>query len=171
MPPLREVAFLFLRLGLTAFGGPAAHIALMDEECVRRRRWITREQFLDVLGVANLIPGPTSTELAMHVGLQRAGWPGLVVAGLCFIAPSAVLVGLIAAFYVQAGQLPAFEGLLRAVKPVVVVIVLQALVGLSRAALRSPAAVVLAALAALAASAGLNELGVLIGIGVLHALL
>src|SRR2546426_900787 len=82
------------------FGGPAAHIALMEEECVRRRRWITREQFLDVLGVANLIPGPTSTELAMHVGLHRAGWPGLLVAGVCFIAPAAIMVGVLAAVYV-----------------------------------------------------------------------
>ena len=166
---LREVAALFLRLGLTTFGGPAAHIAVMEDECVRRRGWITPQQFLDVLGAANLIPGPTSTELAMHVGLRRAGWAGLVVAGVCFIAPAAILVGLLAALYVQAGQLPAFEGILRAVKPVVVVIVLQALLGLSRSALRSIRLVLLALLTAAAAAAGLSEIGVLLGAGVLHA--
>src|SRR5256885_483208 len=115
---LSEGAALFTRLGVTAFGGPAAHIALIEEECVRRRGWITRAQFLDVLGAANLIPGPTSTELAMHVGLRRAGWAGLLVAGVCFIAPAALIVGIIAAVYVRAGQLPAFDGMLRAVKPV-----------------------------------------------------
>lgn len=166
---LREVAALFVRLGLTTFGGPAAHIAVMEDECVRRRDWITPQQFLDALGAANLIPGPTSTELAMHVGLRRAGWAGMVVAGVCFIAPAAILVGLLAALYVQAGQLPAFEGILRAVKPVVVIIVLQALLGLSRSALRSIPLVLLALLTAAAAAAGLSEIGVLLGAGVLHA--
>ena len=166
--PLRDVAALFVRLGLTAFGGPAAHIALMEEECVRRRRWITRDQFLDVLGAANLIPGPTSTELAMHVGLRRAGWAGLVVAGICFIVPPSVVVGVLAALYVQVGQLPSFEGILRALKPVVVVIVLQAFIGLSRTALRSVPLVLLTVVAAVAAAAGLSEVAVLLGAGVIH---
>jgi chromate transporter len=108
--PLGEVAFLFLRLGLTAFGGPAAHVALIERECVLRRGWITPEQFVDVLGVANLIPGPTSTELAMPVGRHRAGWPGLLVAGLAFIVPSAMLVGLLAGVYVHAGRAPRDTG-------------------------------------------------------------
>jgi len=125
---LLEVATLFTRLGFTAFGGPAAHIALMDEECVQRRGWMTRAQFLDVLGAANLIPGPTSTELAMHAGYHRAGWPGLVVAGVCFIVPAALIVGGLAAVYVAAGSLPGFDDVLRAVKPVALVVVLQALV-------------------------------------------
>ena len=111
MPRLVEVALLFLRLSLTAFGGPAAHIALIENECVRRRHWLTREQFLDLLGAANLIPGPTSTELAMHVGLRRAGWPGLIVAGLCFIVPASLVVAAVAVAYAQAGHLPAFDGL------------------------------------------------------------
>src|SRR5918997_5069598 len=93
---LRELAAYFLRLGATAFGGPAAHIALMEADCVRRREWISREHFLDVLGAANLIPGPTSTELAMHIGYVRAGWLGLVVAGAAFILPAALIVGCIA---------------------------------------------------------------------------
>src|SRR3954463_13091807 len=91
--PLWEVARVFLRLGVVSFGGPAAHVALMEEEIVRRRRWLTRESFLDLLGAANLIPGPNSTELAIHVGFARAGWPGLLVAGACFIVPAAVSVG------------------------------------------------------------------------------
>src|ERR687896_1759021 len=112
---LGELAAYFLRLGATAFGGPAAHIALMEADCVTRRGWISRERFLDVLGAANLIPGPTSTELAMHIGYVRAGWRGLVVAGVCFIAPAALIVGVLAAAYVSAGRLPALEGVLRMV--------------------------------------------------------
>src|SRR5918992_3138669 len=102
---LGELAAYFLRLGITAFGGPAAHIALMEAECVGRRRWISRERFLDVLGAANLIPGPTSTELAMHIGYVRGGWAGLIVSGVCFILPAALLVGTLAAVYVDRGAL------------------------------------------------------------------
>ncbi len=167
---LGEVSRLFLRLGLTAFGGPAAHIALIDEECVRRRQWLTREQFLDVLGVANLIPGPTSTELAMHVGLHRAGWLGLLVAGTCFIAPAALIVGVLAALYAGGSQFPAVEGILRAVKPVVVVVVLMALVGLARGAVRSLRLVIVTLASLAAAAAGAPEIAVLIGAGVLHGL-
>lgn len=171
MPPARrrllEVALLFTRLGFTAFGGPAAHIALMDEECVRRRGWMTRAQFLDVLGAANLIPGPTSTELAMHAGFHRAGWAGLVVAGICFIVPAALIVGGLGAAYVAAGSLPAFDEVLRAVKPVALVVVLQALVGLARTALASWRARAVAVLAVVAVMAGAPEAAVLIGAGVL----
>ena len=166
---MREVAVLFLRLGLTAFGGPAAHVAIIEEECVRRRQWLTREQFLDVLGAANLIPGPTSTELAMHVGLRRAGWPGLLVAGLSFIVPAALVVGVLAAVYSEAGRLPAFDGVLRAVKPVVVVVVLQALIGLSRTALRSTRTVIVSLAALAAVALGASEILVLLGAGVLSA--
>src|SRR6266508_2668690 len=98
---LRELALLFLRLGTTAFGGPAAHIAMMEDEVVRRRRWLTREEFLDLLGATNLIPGPNSTELAIHVGHVRAGWAGLVVAGTCFILPAVGIVTGCAWAYVR----------------------------------------------------------------------
>ena len=162
---LAELAAYFLRLGATAFGGPAAHIALMEEDCVRRRRWISREHFLDVLGAANLIPGPTSTELSMHIGYAHAGWAGLVVAGVCFIVPAALMVALLAALYVDAGSLPAMEGVLRAVKPVVVVVVLIALAGLARSAIRSVPLGVRAAAAAAAAAAGTSEVAVLLGAG------
>lgn len=104
----------FLRLGATAFGGPAAHVALMRDEFVRRRRWLDDAAFLDLVGAANLIPGPTSTELAMHLGYRRAGWPGFAVAGLGFIAPAVLVVGVLAWGYVEAGTLPAVDALLEA---------------------------------------------------------
>src|SRR3954463_5190932 len=124
---MRELALLFLKLGTIAFGGPAAHIAMMEDEVVHRRQWLTREEFLDYLGATNLIPGPNSTELAIHIGLARAGWPGLLVAGACFILPAALIVTAIAWAYVRYGALPAAESLLYGVKPVVIAVVLQAL--------------------------------------------
>jgi chromate transporter len=165
---LFEVATLFLRLGATAFGGPAAHIVLIDRECVERRRWITREQFLDVLGVANLIPGPTSTELAMHIGRLRAGWPGLIVAGLAFILPAALMIGILAAIYVRAGDIPIARAVSAAVQPVVIVMVLQAIMPLGRAAVRSLALALLAAAALGAALAGVPEILVLVAAGAMQ---
>ena len=106
---LAELAGVFLRLGATAFGGPAAHVALMEDEVVARRRWLTRAEFLDLVGATNLIPGPNSTELAIHVGRLRAGWPGLLVAGAAFILPAALLVAAIAWGYVRWGRLPAAD--------------------------------------------------------------
>lgn len=168
--PLAEVALLFLRLGFTAFGGPAAHIAMMEDEVVRRRRWLPREEFIDLLGATNLIPGPNSTELAIHLGHRRAGWPGLLVAGACFILPATLIVGTIAWAYVRFGSLPAAESLLYGVKPVIIAIVLQALWGLSRAAIKTRplAAVALAAVGATAA--GVPELAVLFTSGMAMAL-
>ena len=101
MHPLREVALFFARLGLTAFGGPAAHIAMMEQETVHKRGWLTREAFLDLLGATNLIPGPSSTQMAMSIGYLRAGWPGLVLGGVCFILPAALLTLRIAWAYVR----------------------------------------------------------------------
>src|SRR5436853_3939052 len=103
---LGELAVFFLRLGTTAFGGPAGHIAMMEDELVRRRKWLSREKFLDLLGASNLIPGPSSSELAIHIGYLRAGWMGLVVGGICFIFPAAMLVASIAWAYVRFGHLP-----------------------------------------------------------------
>src|SRR5881296_1596366 len=134
---LTEVAALFLRLGATSFGGPAAHIAMMEDEVVRRRGWLTRAEFLDLLGATNLIPGPNSTELAIHIGHRRAGWPGLFVAGSCFILPATLIVGVIAWAYVRFGSLPPAEGILYGVKPVIIAVVLQALWRLRGAALKS----------------------------------
>jgi chromate transporter len=134
---LAELALFFLRLGTTAFGGPAAHIAMMEDELVRRRKWLSREKFLDLLGASNLIPGPSSSELAIHIGYLRAGWLGLVVGGICFIFPAAILVAGIAWAYVRFGHLPEVFALLYGVKPVVVAVILQALWGLGRTAVKS----------------------------------
>jgi chromate transporter len=163
---LREIALLFLKLGTIAFGGPAAHIAMMEDEVVRRRRWLTHEEFLDYLGATNLIPGPNSTELAIHIGRERAGWPGLLVAGACFILPAALIVAAIAWAYVRFGALPAAVGILYGVKPVVIAVVVQALLGLGRAALKTRGLIVLAVAAVSAAIIGLNELVILFGAGV-----
>jgi chromate transporter len=158
---LSDVARVFLRLGATAFGGPAAHIALMEDEFVRKRRWLTHADFLDLLGAANVIPGPNSTELAIHIGFRRGGWPGLLVAGACFILPAALIVTAIAWAYVRFGALPQVAGILAGVQPVVIAVVAQALWLLGRTAVKTPwlAAVAAASVAALAA--GLHELAVL----------
>ncbi len=164
---LRELALLFLRLGTTAFGGPAAHIAMMEEEVVRRRRWIGRQEFLDLLGATNLIPGPNSTEMAIHVGRVRAGGPGLVVAGASFILPAAAVTLAIAWAYVRYGSLPQASAFLYGVKPVITVIVLQALWRLGRAALKSASLGLLAAAGVAASALGVHELVVLFGGGFL----
>ena len=162
---LAEVALLFLRLGATAFGGPAAHVAIMEDEIVRRRGWMKRGEFLDLLGATNLIPGPNSTELAIHIGRRRAGWTGLVVSGACFILPATLMVWALAWAYVRYGDIPASEGLLYGVKPVVLAVVVEALWVLGRTALKN-CGLVVAGLAALGlALAGVNELIVLFGVG------
>jgi chromate transporter len=163
--PLLEIARVFLRLGLVSFGGPAAHVALMEEEIVRRRRWLAREAFLDLLGAANLIPGPNSTELAIHIGYARAGWPGLLVAGACFILPAAVIVAAMGWGYVRYGSLPAVGGLLAGVKPVVIAIVAQAIWNLGRGVLTSRTAVVVAIASVIAAAFGVHELALLAASG------
>jgi chromate transporter len=161
MNDLGALARLFLKLGATAFGGPAAHIAMMEDEVVRRRGWLTQAQFLDLLGATNLIPGPNSTELAIHVGRMRAGWPGLVVAGVCFIAPAAAIATACAWIYVHFGRLPEIAGVLYGVKPVVIAVIVQALWRLGRVALRGPGLTTLAIGAACANALGVDELAVL----------
>lgn len=134
---LRELAGLFLRLGATAFGGPAAHIALMRREVVERRGWLTDTAFLDLVGAANLIPGPTSTELAIHIGYERRRWAGLVVAGLAFILPAVAITMGFAFAYVRWGTVPAAASVLRGVTPVILAIVAHAVVGLAPVAART----------------------------------
>ena len=159
--PLREVAAVFLRLGATAFGGPAAHIAMMEEELVRRRAWLSREEFLDLIGAANLIPGPNSTELALFLGQRRAGWLGLVVAGTAFILPASLITGVIAWSYVRWGTLPELRGVFNAVQPVILVVFLQALWGLGSSALKSRLHWLIAAGSVAAIVAGMHELPLL----------
>jgi chromate transporter len=167
---LGEVAAVFLKLGTIGFGGPAAHIALMRDEVVRRRRWVTDQHFLDLLGAANMIPGPNSTEMAIHLGLVRAGWPGLVVGGVCFILPAMLIVLALAWAYATYGATPQAEWLLYGIKPVIIAVVLQALLALGRTAIRGGllAAVGLGALALYLL--GLNELGLLFGGGLVTML-
>jgi len=155
--PLGELAGFFLRLGMIAFGGPAAHIAMMDDEVVRRRGWLTREQFLDLLGATNLIPGPNSTEMAIHIGLVRAGWRGLIVAGTCFILPAMVIVLALAVVYVRYGTLPEILWLLYGVKPVIIAIVVQALWSLGTKAVKGPLTGAVGALVMLLSFLGVNE--------------
>ncbi|MFZ0802329.1 MAG: chromate efflux transporter [Terriglobales bacterium] len=136
-PSLAELAFVFLKLGTIAFGGPAAHIAMMQDEFVRKRQWITQADFLDRLGAANLIPGPSSTEVAIFIGHAKRGWAGLVVAGCCFIIPAAVMVTLIAAVYVRYGSLAQVAGILYAIKAAVIGVIVQALWSLGRTATKT----------------------------------
>ncbi|HVP55568.1 MAG TPA: chromate efflux transporter [Candidatus Eisenbacteria bacterium] len=165
--PLWDIARLFLKLGTTAFGGPAAHIAMLQHEVVERRAWITQAEFLDHLGASNLIPGPTSTELVIHIGRKRGGWPGLLVAGTCFILPAALMVGILAWAYVRYGSLPAVSGLLYGVKPVVIAIILQALWKLGRTAVKSLWLAVVGVLALGLSTFGVSPLLVLIAGGIL----
>lgn len=163
MAPLTELALLFLKLGTIAFGGPAAHIAMMRDEVVTRRRWVTDREFLDLVAATNLIPGPNSTELAIHIGHRRAGWPGLMVAGAAFILPATLIVGTLAWAYVTYGQLPNVRGLFYGIGPVVVAIIAHALWGMSRTAIRSVWLAAIAVASVIAVATGVHELAVLGG--------
>ncbi len=163
---LQELALVFLRLGTIAFGGPAAHIAMMDQELVSRRRWLSQEKFLDLMGVTSLIPGPNSTELAIHIGYERAGWRGLVIAGSCFILPAMLMVWAIAAVYVQYQTLPQMEWLLYGIKPVIVTIILQAVISLGKKAAKNIPTMIAGVLAIAGYLAGVNEILMLISLGV-----
>ncbi|MEY4531801.1 MAG: hypothetical protein RLZZ156_2522 [Deinococcota bacterium] len=167
---LQEVIGLMLRLGLTAFGGPAAHIAMLHQEVVVKRAWITEQQFLDYLGLVNLIPGPNSTELVMHVSLEKAGWRGLWLGGIAFILPAASITLFFAWLYQQYGTTPIGTGILTGVKPVVIAVVAQAIYGLLRPALKTASLMLLAALTALGYLLGINELVLLLTLVLGHFL-
>ncbi len=158
---LREVVGLFLKLGCVAFGGPAAHIALFREEVVRRRRWVSDERFLDLLGMTNLIPGPNSTEMAIHLGYTRAGWPGLVAGGVCFVVPAMLIVWGLAWAYVRYGAQPQVTWLLYGIKPVIIAIVVQAVWGLLRTAVKGPLLAVVGLAVLALYLAGVNEIALL----------
>ena len=167
---LGAIALSFLKLGTIAFGGPAAHIAMMEEEFVRRRRWVTQQEFLDRLGAANLIPGPSSTEMAIYIGHSQRGWLGLIVAGCCFIIPAAILVCAIAVAYVRYGSIPQVAGVLYALKPVVIAVVLQAFWKLARSAVKTKLLGAIGIIAAIAIAWGAYDLLVLVGAGLTAAL-
>jgi chromate transporter len=164
---LRELAGLFLKLGAISFGGPAAHIALIETEVVRKRQWLTEQQFLDMLGAANLIPGPTSTETAITVGYARAGWPGLCVAGTSFIIPAALITGAFAWAYVRFGSLPQATAILAGIKPAVLAVIAIAIWRLGKTAVKDWGLAVLGALALAAFVFGLNAVAILFGGGLL----
>lgn len=164
---LGELARLFLRLGTTAFGGPAVHIAMMEDEVVARRQWMTRERFLDLLAATNLIPGPNSTEMAIHVGHERAGWAGLIVAGTCFILPAVAITLAVAWAYVRWGSLPQAGGFLTGIKAAILGVVVQALWRLAKSAAKTWTLGILGVPAVVATIAGVNELLVLLGAGLL----
>jgi len=168
---LAEVAAVFLKLGTIAFGGPAAHIAMMNEEIVQKRKWVDQDTFLDLLGAANLIPGPNSTELAIHLGYRRAGRAGLIVAGVCFILPAMLIVLGMAILYHRYGQLPQISAILYGVKPVIIAIVLQALWGLTRTAVKNRVTAAAGLLTLGGAALGAQEILLLVLAGALVMLI
>jgi chromate transporter len=167
---LAEVVRVFLKLGVIGFGGPAAHIAMMRDEVVRRRRWLSDERFLDLLGMTNLIPGPNSTEMAIHLGYVRAGWPGLLLGGACFIGPAVAIVLTIAWLYVHYGTTPTARWVLHGVLPVIIAVVVQAIWGLGRTAVKGPLLALVGLLVLALALAGVNELALLFGGGAIVVL-
>lgn len=163
---LKEVAQVFFKLGCFAFGGPAAHIALMEEEIVAKRQWMTRDYFLDIIGATNLIPGPNSTEITMHCGYERAGRKGLFVAGLCFIFPAIIITGLLAYLYVEYGALPEVKPFIIGIKPAVLAIIASAIIKLSKKAVKSTELTILGVLVLIVSLLGVNEVLALLMAGV-----
>ncbi len=166
MSKLKEVASLFFKLGCFAFGGPAAHVAMMEEEVVEKRKWMSRQYFLDLMGATNLIPGPNSTEMTMHCGHESAGWKGLFVAGICFIFPAVVLTGILAHFYVAYGKLPNVEPFILGIKPAVLAVILNAVVKLGKKAVKNYELAALGVLALTLSLWGMSEVLALLLTGV-----
>src|SRR5579872_4012991 len=167
---LKELARLFLRLGLTAFGGPAAHVAMMQREVVDKRGWMDHAHFLDLIGATNLIPGPNSTEMAIHIGQERGGWKGLLVAGACFICPAVLNTGAIAWLYQQYGRLPEVAAFIYGIKPAIIAVILAAVWPLAKRAVKGPLMWTIAVLALAGGLFGMNEIYVMFGAGLLALL-
>ncbi len=167
---LKEIATVFFKLGCIAFGGPAAHIAMMEEELIEKRKWMSREHFLDLIGITNLIPGPNSTEMTMHCGHERGGWPGLFVAGISFIFPAVVLTGLLAWLYVSYGNLPEVEPFIFGIKPAVIGIIIGAVYKLGKKALKNWELGVISIITVTICLIGVDEISALLITGVVGAL-
>ena len=167
---LLEVAKVFFKLGMIAFGGPAAHIAMMEDEVVTKRKWMSRQHFLDLVGATNLIPGPNSTEMTMHCGYERAGYKGLFVAGACFILPAMFFTGLLAYLYVEYGKVPAIEPFLYGIKPAVIAIILAAIYNLGSKALKNWQLGTIGVAVIVASLMGVNEISAIFGAGVIGLL-
>jgi chromate transporter len=168
---LSEIAAVFFKLGCIGFGGPAVHIAMMEEEVVRKRKWVTPEHFLDLVGATNLIPGPNSTEMTMHCGQERAGWRGLIVAGACFIIPAVIITAVFAWAYQRYGALPAVQPFLYGIKPAIIAVIVALMISLGRKALKSRMLGVIGVLAFTLTLSGVNEIYVLFGAGLLGVLI
>ena len=163
---LREIAAVFLKLGIIGFGGPAAHIAMMREEVVLKRKWFTEAHFLDLVGATNLIPGPNSTELAIHIDHEKGGWKGLLTAGICFILPAVLVTGIFAWLYRQYGQLPEVQPFIYGVKPAIIAIILGAVFPLARTSLKSVPLIVISLVVLTGALAGISEIYLMFGAGI-----
>jgi len=168
---IAEIAKVFLKLGLIGFGGPAVHIAMMEEEIVRRRQWMTHKHFLDLIGATNLIPGPNSTEMAIHCGQERAGWKGLLVAGACFIMPAVMITGLLAWAYQRYGTLPQVTPFIYGIKPAIIGVIVSLMITLGKKALKTIELGLIGVACALLALYGVNEIYVLFGSGLLGVLI
>ncbi|SDR68683.1 chromate transporter [Formosa sp. Hel1_31_208] len=167
---LKEVALVFFKLGCFAFGGPAAHIAMMDDEIITKRKWMSREHFLDLMGSTNLIPGPNSTEMTMHCGFEYAGKKGLFVAGICFIFPATVITAILAYLYVKYGNLPEVEPFIFGIKPAVLAVIASAILKLGKKAIKRTELAVLGVLVLMASLLGLNEIFALLAAGLIGVL-
>lgn len=168
---LKELAGIFLKLGITAFGGPAAHIAMMRQEVVTKRQWMTEQRFLDMIGATNLIPGPNSTEMAIHIGQDRAGWKGLVVAGLCFICPAVLITLFFAWLYKEYGQLPEVQPFIYGIKPAIISVILAAIYPLAKKSLKTLQLWIIGIIVLILSLLGINEIFLLFGAGFLAVLL
>lgn len=162
---LKEIALLFLKLGTTAFGGPAAHIAMMRQEVVVKRKWLTEQHFLDLIGATNLIPGPNSTEMAIHVGHEKGGWKGLIVAGLCFIMPAVLITGTLAWLYKNYGQLPQVQPFVYGIKPAIIAVILAAIYPLAKKSLQTFELGAIGIIALILSLLGYSEVLILFGAG------
>lgn len=169
--PLKEIAALFLKLGFTAFGGPAVHMAIMQNEVVEKRKWMSEQHFLDLIGATNLIPGPNSTELAIHIGRERGGLKGLIIAGLCFIVPAVLITGIFAWLYKSYGSIPNVQPFIYGIKPAIIAIMLAAIFTMAKKSLKNLELYFIATLALLACYFGINEIAVLFGSGAMALLL
>lgn len=167
MIKLKEIALLFLKLGTTAFGGPAAHIAMMEEEVVKKRKWITHEHFLDLLGATNLIPGPNSTEMAIHIGYVKAGWKGLIIAGVCFIIPASIITLVLAYLYKSYGTTPALEPFIAGMRPAIIAVIFAAMYRLSKPQIKNYFTITVIVLVTVFNLVGVDEILLLLCAGVL----
>jgi len=168
---LKDIAKLFLKLGIIGFGGPAAHIAMMQDEVVTKRKWLTEQHFLDLIGATNLIPGPNSTEMAIHIGHEKAGWKGLIVAGLCFILPAVFITGIFAWLYKQYGQLPELQPFIYGISPAIIAIILGAIFPLAKKSLKSVELAIIGILVLISSLLNFNEIYLMFGAGFLALML